>query len=401
VSTYTKDRLKSVNHVRGLQRDWLAQTRDRVSAGEHFAVCNGDECEEIFIAMNIPVMVVNYWNYIIVSQGKEQQYYDVLRKRGYVGDQFFALGLASAIEPGDAPWGGMPKPTLIVGTTRFEAELRICELWAREMGCPLYPLDFSFPSPLHKARPKDWLSLTRDRWEELLDPKRLDFRVRQEEMLIRYLEQRTGRTFSVVDMLRAMELINEQMDWWIKAQNLIGATRPCPVDMRDQMSIYQAMWHRGTERGVQLIKNYYEEIGERAAKGIAAYRNEKFRIYYGSQVPPWHAEIEDKYGAVAVAGYYTGIPELYARNVHNNDPLRALAGRHMLLFNVGPERIIKEARIHQCDAVIGVEPSTNGHPSLDEIECERAGFPYLAVPRDAGDPEIVAKVSRFIEERLK
>ena len=77
MSTYTKDRLKSVNHVRTIQRDWLAQTRDRVSSGEHFAVCNGDVCEEIFIAMNIPVMVVNYWNYIIVSQNKTAQYFDV------------------------------------------------------------------------------------------------------------------------------------------------------------------------------------------------------------------------------------------------------------------------------------------------------------------------------------
>ena len=181
----------------------------------------------------------------------------------------------------------MPKPTLIVGTTRFEAELRICELWAREMGCPLYPLDFSFPvTGAHRRSRRTGYRLPRDRWEELFDEKRLDFRVKQEQMLIRYLEQVTGRTFSVVDMIRAMELINEQMDWWIKAQNLIGATRPCPVDMRDQMAIYQAMWHRGTERGVKLIRDYYEEIGERADKGIAAFKNEKLRIYYGAQVPP-------------------------------------------------------------------------------------------------------------------
>jgi hypothetical protein len=400
VSGYTKERLKSVNRVRQLQRDWLAETRDRVTRGEHFAVCNGDECEDIFIAMNIPVMVVNYWNYVIISQGRAPHYYEVLRQRGYVGDQMFALGLASSMDPSQAPWGGMPKPTLIVGTTRFEAEQRVTELWAREAGCPCFPLDFSFMSPSLKPWPKNWLDLTRDNWEELIDPDRLDFRVQQEMMLIRYLEQLTGRSFSVVDLMRVMTLVNEQMDLWTKSQNLIGVTRPCPVDMRDQMAMYQAMWHRGTPRGVELLKSYYDEIQERAAKGIAAYKNERFRLYYGDQVPPWGPQIEEKYGAVVVCGHYTGIPELYARNVHNDDPLRALAGRHTFLFAVGPERMLKVARAHQCDAIINVEPHTAGYPSLDKITVEKTGMPHLAVPRDSADPEIIGMISRFIEERL-
>ena len=51
------------------------------------------------------------------------------------------------MEPTQAPWGGLPKPTLICGSLRYEMELRVTELWAREFDCPTIPMDFAFPTP--------------------------------------------------------------------------------------------------------------------------------------------------------------------------------------------------------------------------------------------------------------
>jgi len=393
-------RLESVNRIRQIRRDWTEDTRARVAAGEDFVVCNGDECEELMIAMDIPFIAVNYWNFLIVAQRKADYYYNVLRERGHLNDDFFALGYAATLDPSQAPWGGLPAPTLIVGSTRFESELRICELWAKEVGCPCIPLDFSFPEPIAKRLPWEWPDRMFNEWDKFVDSNRLEHRWSEERQVIRHLERATGKSFSIAELARVCDLINEQMDWWQKAQDLIAGAKRCPVTIRDQMSMYQAMWHRGTELGVDLIKGYHDEVEERVRNGVAAVPNEKIRFYYGSQTPPWATEIEQKYGATAVACYYTGIPKLYARAFDPDDPMMALAARHMLLFSFGPTRMIREAVAHRCDAVIGIEPHRSEYPSTEERECEAAGLPFLALPREADDAEIVDMVSRFFEDRF-
>lgn len=394
-------RLESVNAVRAHQRKWLAETQASVANGGHFAICNGDEFEEVFIAMGIPVVAINYWNYLVVAQQKKQYYFDVLNKRGYPGDQFFALGLASSMEPTNAPWGGLPKPTLICGSLRYEMELRVTEQWARVYDCPIIPMDFAFPTPALQEFPANWYDEIRDNWESLVDPQRLEFRLDTERRAITYVEQLTGKTFSVAELERNMTLLNEQMDWWAKARELLGQATPCPVTMRDQMSMYQAMWHRGTEAGVKLVRDYCEEVEHRVRHGIGGYAKERFRFYYGDQVPAFQDWAEERYGAVAVACSYSGFPDAYARNVHNHDPLRAIAARHLLLVLYDKNWLLKQARDHKCDAFIMIEPHTSPeYPSVEQQAAEAAGIPYLAIPYDGDDELIRGIVSKFIEERL-
>ena len=59
-----QDRLDAVNRVRAHQRAWIEETRASVEAGGPFAICNGDEAEEIFLALGIPVLAINYWNFL-------------------------------------------------------------------------------------------------------------------------------------------------------------------------------------------------------------------------------------------------------------------------------------------------------------------------------------------------
>ena len=395
-------RLEAVNQVRAHQRKWLADTRASVANGGHFAICNGDEFEEVFIAMGIPVVAINYWNYLVVAQQKKQYYFDVLNKRGFPGDNFFALGLASTMEPSQAPWGGLPKPTLICGSLRYEMELRVTELWAREFGCPIIPMDFAFPSPALQEFPDDWFDRIRDDWKSLVDPHRLEFRLDTERRAITYVEQLTGKTFSVAELERSMTLLNEQMDWWARARMALGQATPCPVTMRDQMSMYQTMWHRGTEAGVELVRAYCEEVEHRARHGIGGYAKENYRFYYGDQVPAFQDWAEETYGAVAVAGSYSGFPDAYARNIHDHDPMRALAARHLLLVLYDKNWLIKQARDHKCDAFIMIEPHVDPEfPSVEQQAAEAAGIPYLSIPYDGDDDLIRSLVSRFIEERLR
>ncbi|HEU0167952.1 MAG TPA: 2-hydroxyacyl-CoA dehydratase family protein [Chloroflexota bacterium] len=396
------DRLESVNAIRAFQRTWLAETRERALAGEPFVICTSDECEEILAVLGIPVLVINYWNFVITAQRKARHFSQVLERRGYPGPHFFALGLAATLEPEEAPWGGLPKPALILGSTRHEQELKITELWARELGCPCYPLDFNFGSPYKRLPGDDWWATIRDGWEDLVDPARLALRIEQNKALVNYLEMLTGRAFSWQGLRQLMARLNEQMACMTRARDAIAAARACPVSLRDQIAAYQTNWHRGTEHGLDMARAYRDEVEQRAAAGVAAYRDERIRLLYWSMAeePDFHSYIEETYGAVFVGAPYGAMPQTYARTVYNGDALRALSARHIFLFDMqSPSWMLREARQYGVDAIVSVE-DPSPYPSVFRRACQAAGIPYLAVPRVRDDEEVRSVLDGFFREQL-
>jgi hypothetical protein len=390
-------RLESVNAIRAHQREWLADARQRAVDGEPFVICTSDEFEEVLAAFGIPVLVINYWNFLITAQRKAPFYSEVLEQRGYPGPHFFALGLGTTLEPENAPWGGLPKPALILGATRHETELKVTELWARAFGCPVFPLDYNFASPYRQLPGDDCWSKIRDDWEALVDPMRLDLRVEQNKALIAYIEMLTGRSFSWQALRQVMERVNAQMDVMSRANEIMASARPCPVSLRDQLSAYQTNWHRGTEKGLELATAYANEVEERARHRVGGYGRERVRLLYWSmaQEPEFHAYLEETYGAVVVGAPYGAMPETYARTIYNDDPLRALSARHIFLFDMtSTSWMLREARRCAVDAVLGVE-DPSPYPSRFRQACEAAGLRYLAVPRVTDDPEIRTILDRF------
>jgi hypothetical protein len=396
------ERLESVNAIRAYQRTWLADARARAEAGEPFVISTSDEVEEILAAFGIPVLVINYWNFLITAQRKAQHFGEVLESRGYVGPHFFALGLASTLEPEGAPWGGLPKPALVVGATRHETELKITELWARELGCPCFPLDFNFASPYRQLPDDDWWTGIRDRWEDLVHPARLELRIEQNKALISYVELLTGRSFSWQALRQVMERVNAQMDVMSQAAQLIAGARPCPVTLRDQVSAYQTNWHRGTPAGLELAHAYRDEVEQRVKNRVAAYGRENIRLLYWSmqQEPDFHAYLQATYGAVFVGAPYGAMPQTYARTVYHDDPLRALSARHIFLFDMASTSwMLSEARRSGVDAVVAVEDAS-AYPSRFRQACESAGLRYVAVPRVSDDPEIRAILDKSFSHKI-
>ena len=122
---------------------------------------------------------------------------EFIRQHGYAPAPSHALGFGTTLDPANAPWGGLPRPAIIIGSTRDEAYLRVAELWARQVGCPVYPLDFNFVGQFSVTLPPDWWTLMRDAWERVVDPKRLALRLEQIKGLIAYLEVLFDRPLSL------------------------------------------------------------------------------------------------------------------------------------------------------------------------------------------------------------
>jgi benzoyl-CoA reductase subunit B len=390
----SQQRLLSVDAVRDHQRKWLAAARHGAEAGEPFVICNSDEFEEILQVMGIPVLVINYWNNVVVKDGKAPALSETLRARGY-DPSFFALGLASAMDPRNAPWGGLPRPALILGSCRSETDLRVTELWAKQAGCPCYALDFGFTAPFRQLMPDDWRQRLRAGWLSLVDPDRLELRMAENKALICYLERLTGRVFDPAAFERAMEMLNGQMDTWIRVRDLIAAASPCPVSLRDQLAIYQVMWHRGTPQATDFLRAYEAEVRARVQAGHGAYGGERIRLlWWGDAEPAFHAYLQSQ-GAVFVACLYSTSPQCYARDFAAGDAFRALAARQLLLFERSPDWPVEEAIRHRCNGVIGMEAAAAA-PSGVAQACAAAGLPYLAVPRLADDAEIRRLLGTFL-----
>ncbi|HZO28981.1 MAG TPA: 2-hydroxyacyl-CoA dehydratase family protein [Chloroflexota bacterium] len=394
-------RLKSVDAIRAHQRAWLAETRERALRGEPFAICNSDECEEILTALDVPMVVINYWSAVIAREGKTRHFADVLRAHGYPAAPSHALGFGTTLDPENAPWGGLPQPAIIVGSTRDEGYLRVAELWARQVGCPVFPLDFNFVGQFSVTLPPDWWTRMRDDWESVVDPHRLALRHEQLKGLVAYLELLLGRPLSLARLREVVEQRNRQMDLWIEARDLIAHARPCPVSLRDQLALYQVTWQRGTETSYRLLHDYYEEVKALLADGAEAAPPERYRILMATTGPDpaFHAYLRERHGAVIVTNNYMAIAELYAGTIHDDDPLRLLAARQLFLFEKEPHWYVMQARQWGVDAVIGLE-APSGYPSEYRQVIEAAGFPYLALPRDADDPEVRAMLDTFVATRL-
>ncbi|MHA6623526.1 2-hydroxyacyl-CoA dehydratase [Pseudonocardia sp. DLS-67] len=391
------DRLPSVLRIREHQRRWLDDVRSEAARGHPFLVCTSDEAEEMANALGIPVLVINYWNFVISAGGRAAALTEALHRHGYPGPHFFGLGLAASLHPELAPWGGLPTPTLVVGSTRNESELRVTELWARALGCDCYPLDFNFSSPERRVPPDNWWELIRDHGEDLVDPDRLALRLDQNRHFLAELEARTGRALTPDALAETMDLVNRQMDVMTRAADLIASAPRSPVSLRDQIAAYQSTWHRGTPTGLALAQDYLADVEARVADGVGAYPRERRRLLFWSMTgePRFHAQLREAHDAVLVGSPYAAMPATYARTVHG-DPLRALTARQLFLFDMrSTSWMIAQARRHRADGVIAVErPSP--HPSRFARACAAEGIPFLALPNEHDDQDNQHALADFV-----
>ena len=209
------------------------------------------------------------------------------------------------------------------------------------------------------------------------------------------MERLTGKTLSLGELARSLELVNEQARLMGMARDLIAQTVPCPVTLRDQLAVYQAMWHRGTEQGLKMVRAYHAEVKARVEAGIAAHQDERLRLGWLGATPPAWGDFAASLGAVCVCSAFSSIPiDGYYRTVKHGDPLATVAARHMVLFLETPQWRLKDAQLHRCNGV--EELSTKGVPSFNRPVFEAVGMPLCEIPYDADDARVRGILADFI-----
>ncbi|HTC33147.1 MAG TPA: 2-hydroxyacyl-CoA dehydratase family protein [Bryobacteraceae bacterium] len=411
--------LESTIRAAAHQKAWFAQLRQDVFEKQKpYAIVQADMPLELFHAIDIPVVSNQWWAAMVSAKRLAPLYLDGLNAMGYHDGlcRYCSLSLASTIagNPAQAPWGGLPKPTLLSARLTCDCIQRVFETWAAKLGAPFVPLDAPGASEL----PPRWWELSRYRWNELFEGHRLDFMVSQFQSLIRTLERITGKMFDLERLRVLMEGVNEQEQYFEEVREMICQAPRTPVRMHEQVSnVMAAQWLRGSDWAIAHARAFRDEVKERVEADIAACPSERLRLMWvGAGL--WHdtdfyTAFEEQYGAVFVWSMYLAFgPDGYIR-YGLDDPLRALASR-TVSFNEqlhnppwANEWIVDQARKHRIDAALvleplGTRPSATGNLFIERA-LQAAGVPVLPIAADMVDArgwnalEMRQTVARFLD----
>lgn len=410
-------RLNSASTATRYQREWFAGLRQEVADGAPLALVNADAPQEIFRTMGIPYVVNQWWSSIVTAKHRAQDYLALLRERGLPDDseQYSSIPLASVFDPdpANAPWGGLPRPSIVLAETTGDTSRKVFDIWDDQPGVSFYPLE----SAAENDVPTNWWELMPRNWEQAVGSDRLDLMTGELEGLIRFLEQTTGRTFSETRFAEVMRLTNEQQEWNRRTRDLIARARPCPLPVNDSIpSVMIPQWHRGTVWARDAARAFHDEVAERIGAGASVAPAERTRLMWIGRGLwfdlDFYRRFEESHGAVFVWSMYLAIAaDGYLR--YGDDPLRALAARFAAFSDQlytppwSAEWYVKEARHHGVDGVVHLVSDDARGSYFTTRALEAAGIPVLELHADnvdargAGPEELTRTVGDWLDKRVR
>jgi hypothetical protein len=404
------------------QREFVKTLQQRVIRDrEPFAIAQADTAHEIFHVMGIPVISNQWWSAYLSTKQLAGHYLQVLQQHGFPSNScnYCTLGLGCTLDadPARAPWGGLPRPTVITARLTCDCIQRVFSHWAAALGTRF----FAFEAPGWTYKEPRWFEHSQTDWERIFEPKRIDLHVAELRALIRLLEDETGRTFDTEKLAGLMQRVNEQEGLLFEAATLIGAARPCPVSIADQIpNAMIPQWHRGSDWAVAHARRFRDEVRERVERGVGISERERMRLMWiGAGLwhdPEFYSALEERLGAVFVWSMYLPFSGPQYIRYGLADPLRALASRVCSLnevLHLPPwmnEWMVSEAQRVGADAAVMLVPSTNrmsaSGTKLTQLALEAAGVPTLCVDADMVDSHgwdhgrMVDHVAEFLTARV-
>ena len=386
------------------QKAWFAGLRKRVFDNRTpYTIVQADMPFELFQVMDVPTVSNQWWAAVVSAKQLAPYYLDKLNEAGFHEGlcRYCSLAMASTLTdaPEKAPWGGLPKPSLLAARTTCDCIQRVFEIWAHHFQAELVLLD----APAATHLPPRWWEQSRYQWRELYEDHRLEFMARQFERLIASLERISGKRFELERLRALMDQVNRQEEYLEEAKNAICEATKTPVRMHEQITnVMAAQWQRGSDWAVAHARTFRDEVISRVRNGVAAYPNERLRVMWvGAGLwydLDFYTAFEESHGAVFVWSMYLAFgPDGYIR-YGLNDPLLALASRTVSMNEQlhnppwANEWIVEQARSHRIDAAfvltpLGTRPSATGTRFV-EIALENAGIPVFSVHADMVDSRL-------------
>jgi benzoyl-CoA reductase/2-hydroxyglutaryl-CoA dehydratase subunit BcrC/BadD/HgdB len=370
--------------------------------------------------MDIPLVTNQWWSAYISAKRLSGKYSGALDALGYPSNRcsYCSLGLGCTLadDPATAPWGGLPKPTVMVARLTCDCVQQVFAQWAAALGSEFFAME----APAWEHKDPEWFLHSNAQWEDVYGAERIGLMVAEMRELIELLERKSGRRFDEAALTRLMERINEQETYLKETADLIATARPCPVSIADQMpNTMIPQWHRGSDWAVAHAKRFRDEVAERVARGVGVAANERLRLMWiGAGL--WHdmsfyQAMEERMGAVFVWSMYLPFagPQ-YIRELKGR-PFEALASRICAMnevLHLPPWMngwMTREAKRFGIDAAVMLVPPENRlSQSGTKLTCralEAAGVPVLMLDadmvnaKDWNHERMVELMEEFLRER--
>jgi benzoyl-CoA reductase subunit B len=395
-----------------------------IEGGGDYVIADAVTPHEIFHTLDIPVISLAWYSAVIAAKRLSPYYFDLMDRLGYHDGlpRYGSLPFMTTLDgnPEKAPYGGLPKPMMILERLRGDVGQKIGEQWGRAFGgVPVVTLDSSSVTHL---RP-NWSKRAQHDWEDLYESHRLDFQEQQLRDLIAITEALSHRALDPAEFRAVMHRVNRAGELVDRAKQIIARSRPAPVSLPEQLTnIMAATWNRGSQWSIDHLEAYCEELEERVEKGVAACPNERVRLLWVNNGlwfnTGFYRSFEEKYGAVFVWSMYSNFfSDGYRKYFRaDEDPLRALAARHISMNEQlhlpgwMAEWIIEQARDYQCDAAVMLVPIGDRMSAFGTKLCamalEQAGIPTLTLTASMVDARLwdndamIRKVEQFLEDRV-
>jgi hypothetical protein len=397
MSKHRADRLPAAGDALAYQRDWFNGLHEHVAAGGRFALVNADTPHEILRAFDIPYVVNQWWSSIAASRSGAQRYLDLLAERGLPRDseQYNAIGIGSAFDPdpSTAPWGGLPRPFLVLSDITGDLTRKVFDVWGAQEGVTFFALANSAEAEMEAEW---WADLPHD-WERLTGTHRIDLLVDEMQELITFLEEATGTTFDPSKLERIMALGNEQAEWNRRTRDLLASATPCPVSVNDSISaVMVPQWHRGTEWGRDAARQLFHEVEGRIEAGSALASPERARLMWVGR-GLWfdlgfYRHFEAEYGAVfrlvdvSRDRRGTAMPDMATIRCGHSRRASSDSTSTSTWPRCRPNGYVQQARQHRVDGVVHLVsqgPSRANWATTRALEA--AGIPVIEVHADNAD----------------
>jgi len=311
------------------------------------------------------------------------------------------LGYASQMKdlgeiPPESPMGGMPKPTLLLGSGYFcDTRWKWFQAMGQYLDAPLWVLEMPHPgvkeSQIEGAREHD-----------------INFLVEELKQFAAFLEKMLHKK---IDWDRLDELVNDTIDMhrvWHEVNELRKA-RPCPMHSRDFWSSMPASLYMAADpkETANLYRNMYDEVKSMVDNHIGAIPEEKYRLAF-AELPPWHSlsffnQLAERGWNFVIESWAYHPPKPIDLS-HVKDPLERIARLTYQYFSGYFEDALKSeswwgyfahpylefAREYQCDGIflhplLTCRTATNHLMIVQDQAMKRLKVPSLVVEGDIVD----------------
>jgi benzoyl-CoA reductase subunit B len=398
--------------LRSHQREWFAQLREQVfEQGRPYVIGGALVPHEIFEALDLPFMTDVWYSGLVAARRQSAYYSTFLARQGYHEglSRYGALALAVLLDEDnpDKPWGGLPKPALVVtGAADRSADVLASYSGARRIALEM---------PVLHRPVLNWWEMSRWQWEDLDETYRIDVMLEQYKELVAAAEDIAGKKLDIDRLREIVDRVNQQEEYFDEIRTIIATAEKLPARLGEVMGQTMGIqWHRGTEWALNQARAFRDEVKMRADNRLWVCPNEQYRLMYVGaglwQNLEFFTRFEEKYGAVFVRSNYLSIASDGYLRYGTRDPLRCLASRYvtvseqMHIPGLGGAWAVWEAKRHRVDG--GLSLGGWWGQRIINLALEENDIPVLDLPVDAvdantwDDERMSNLVSEFIETRI-